>query len=978
MDSRHRLNAGPYKMFNQTGKRNLLQQLYQDYQQQPDAPLNLPSITEEQLDLLDQIKQTLNRSSHQAQSEKVKIWHGLAWKIAYQTEDDDQIAQAHWCSAIFYNTHDILESLEHQQKAVAHFKKTGQRELEGRALIGCVHQMSRLGWLDEAEKDIKRCIDCLHDVPYYRDWPMVYINQSLLYISMGYHSRAVDATYAAEKKAIELADHDPQKRAHYDSYRIQALINRGLAEIILKAQTNIASEWLQQALELCQHYPDEPSTPYLMGLVCLNLARISTLRVELFEALGHLQDARDSFEQAEVGTMQAIVQLHAAEIYQRLMMPQHAVNMAKEAATSFTNARLATDAVEAYLIVVETILQQGRRKSNAQKYLTSAKPLLGSISPYLESLWTVYNAHPRLQTEEQYAHSLQQIEPVIEMLPQVASLQHTLKARLVAAELASHLGQSDIDSRYKAIATEAKEQGLAHLELSAYMGLADEQSGEKAIQTLRQAADILARSRQAMPVEELKANLLTGQIDIYVKLIEALLQSQNKSIATQTLLEAKGAIWHDLLLKEGRSEPVPEWVQARNELSYWQEQRLLLGLNNDPNDPSSFEFYKQKIEEAEAELENVGRTRYLAHQQSNAAPLPNLAKIQSHIDPKSIMLDYLVGSEHVYVCLISSDQEPEWLKLGQVGQIKDRMNSFSRQLNGLLSIKDTQRRYQSAQNQITLVQEILAELYELLIEPVHSWLNEQNLTVEMLHIAPDQWLYSVPWSALFDGQAYLGQQYPIALYPSAYLFALNMENAELQPTEQTDNIVDPKTVLLLGHPGHDPKNQLHYIEDELTQLQQIIPEAEVFPRATRDHYRHIQKPTCIHIAAHGHFKSKTPLLSGLEMEDGHFLLADVFKLDLHGTELVIPSACETGVAPERGGVVLALSGAFLCSGAKSVIASQWKVDDEATPKLMTSFYRAWRAGYTIAHALQQAQADVRAYHEHPFYWAAFQPLSRCK
>lgn len=92
-------------------------------------------------------------------------------------------------------------------------------------------------------------------------------------------------------------------------------------------------------------------------------------------------------------------------------------------------------------------------------------------------------------------------------------------------------------------------------------------------------------------------------------------------------------------------------------------------------------------------------------------------------------------------------------------------------------------------------------------------------------------------------------------------------------------------------------------------------------------------------------------------------------------DLVVLSACETGVGPElRGEGLLSLNNAFLQSGARSVVSTLWKVDDQATLELMTEFYRLMvNENKLPAEALRLAQLKLRKNprYSSPLYWAAF-------
>ncbi|MBM3221897.1 MAG: CHAT domain-containing protein [Candidatus Rokubacteria bacterium] len=109
-------------------------------------------------------------------------------------------------------------------------------------------------------------------------------------------------------------------------------------------------------------------------------------------------------------------------------------------------------------------------------------------------------------------------------------------------------------------------------------------------------------------------------------------------------------------------------------------------------------------------------------------------------------------------------------------------------------------------------------------------------------------------------------------------------------------------------------------------------------------------------------------------EDGILTALEASGLDLEGTDLVVLSACETGVGEvRRGEGVYGLRRAFLIAGARTLVMSLWKVDDVATAALMSHFYRRLASGENKAEALRQAQVEVRREERwrHPYFWASF-------
>jgi len=178
--------------------------------------------------------------------------------------------------------------------------------------------------------------------------------------------------------------------------------------------------------------------------------------------------------------------------------------------------------------------------------------------------------------------------------------------------------------------------------------------------------------------------------------------------------------------------------------------------------------------------------------------------------------------------------------------------------------------------------------------------------------------------------------------------------------------------------------------------------------ATEAKLKSIKAPALMHVATHGYFlqdvestgsafgvhldnANNNPLLrSGLmlanasatvsgkrmpnlESNDNGILTAyEAMNLNLNGTDLVILSACETGLGDVKAGEgVYGLQRAFLVAGADALIMSLWKVDDAATQQLMTNFYSNWIKLGNKQKAFKQAQLQLMSKYKEPFYWGAF-------
>jgi CHAT domain-containing protein len=179
----------------------------------------------------------------------------------------------------------------------------------------------------------------------------------------------------------------------------------------------------------------------------------------------------------------------------------------------------------------------------------------------------------------------------------------------------------------------------------------------------------------------------------------------------------------------------------------------------------------------------------------------------------------------------------------------------------------------------------------------------------------------------------------------------------------------------------------------------------------------VQAPRVLHLATHGFFEPdqttkhqelgtgqssrlEDPMLrSGLffaganhrlsgkststDLDDGVLTAYEVSSMNLQGTELVVLSACETGLGENAAGEgVFGLRRALQVAGAESILLSMWSVPDKETQELMTLFYEKWLAGEDKHQALREAELEMRArvksrYRKDlPQYWAAFVLVGR--
>lgn len=108
-------------------------------------------------------------------------------------------------------------------------------------------------------------------------------------------------------------------------------------------------------------------------------------------------------------------------------------------------------------------------------------------------------------------------------------------------------------------------------------------------------------------------------------------------------------------------------------------------------------------------------------------------------------------------------------------------------------------------------------------------------------------------------------------------------------------------------------------------------------------------------------------------DDGVLTAKEIAALDLHKTELVVLSACKSGLGDITVDGIAGLQRGFKKAGVQAMLMTLWPIDDTASKIFMYAFYQSLVAGQTKQAALRHAQQTLRAMEEYnyPRYWAAF-------
>jgi CHAT domain-containing protein len=370
----------------------------------------------------------------------------------------------------------------------------------------------------------------------------------------------------------------------------------------------------------------------------------------------------------------------------------------------------------------------------------------------------------------------------------------------------------------------------------------------------------------------------------------------------------------------------------------------------------------QEVREREAAISEINlqlRQRTLGI--SSLSDPFDIDALRKDLGAETILVEYFSLDSRLLAFVVTEDQL-EIVYLPDVEeQVEAALRQFYFQLGALRHGAESLSLHGYLPELAARARHHLSRLYDLLIRPL-----EDRLGTRRLVVVPHRFLHYVPFQALFDGSNYLIEHREVCCVPSAAVLQYCL-GAPHHPLER---------VTLLGI--SDQRNPR--ARDEVLALAHLFPEgiALVDGQANRDSlFAHSKNSHILHLASHGNFRQDNPLFSALQLSDGWLTVRDIYQLDLTGCELVTLSACETGVnALTPGDEWIGLSRGFFSAGARSLLVSQWVVDDAATAELMIDFYSHLRAGASPATALRSAQCRLLKEKPHPYFWAPFVVLGR--
>lgn len=366
-------------------------------------------------------------------------------------------------------------------------------------------------------------------------------------------------------------------------------------------------------------------------------------------------------------------------------------------------------------------------------------------------------------------------------------------------------------------------------------------------------------------------------------------------------------------------------------------------------------------------LESVRRARALQHPEVDDAEVGVAsAEMQPGLDVEALRRCYTDGralvvygttGDELMAVVVADGRVRLVRRLAERAQVQGQLKRLHFQIDGLragvahIAAHGPQLLQRSTAH--------LQSLYRAIWAPLTAALGRAT----DVSVVPCDALQAIPFAALHDGQRWMDEVCHLRLMPSAAM-AIRRSSASAPAAEASRRRV------LVGESSGLPQVRAE-LEAAASALQPatVMLDAQASVQATLDAFAHAE---VLHLACHAEFRSDSPGFSALHLDDGLLTAAQIEEQRLTA-RLVVLSACDTGRAQAApGDEGLGLVRAFLVAGAQEVVASLWAVDDEATAALMGHFYRRWRGnGQRAALALQEARADLRRTHPHPYHWAAF-------
>ncbi len=476
----------------------------------------------------------------------------------------------------------------------------------------------------------------------------------------------------------------------------------------------------------------------------------------------------------------------------------------------------------------------------------------------------------------------------------------------------------------------------------------------EAEKSFKQAVAITESSREPLPGEEFRIAFLDGKLEPFNQLAKIALAENRTEDAlscvergrSRSLLETIGS---GITTAKSAKRYSVEALRLREELN-WYYSRL-------GSDERSVKV-QSEITRRERRLSDLLRREQSLDERGSKSKVRrsddfDIALVRKALGPDRALVEYVNFGGKLSAFVLTSDDLRFAEDLSDDKAIAEELERLRFQFG---SLRYGRRSMSAFAGQLkNRADASLSRLREMLIAPIEPLIADRDLV-----IVPSTSVHYVPFSALFDGSAYLVQSRRISMAPSASIWQTMRSRARSQF----------KSTLLVGFADEAAPE----VENEVRAISEIVqgPRLFVGKDATFANFlENAGRHDLIHIACHGSFRADNPLYSNLRLADGLINVRDISSQKFKAG-LVVLSACETGVNRLfPGEEIIGLARGFLSSGVKSLVLSLWTVNDEATKRFMMGFYSFLQRGNSVEASLRHAQISFIAENEHPYYWSPF-------
>jgi len=457
----------------------------------------------------------------------------------------------------------------------------------------------------------------------------------------------------------------------------------------------------------------------------------------------------------------------------------------------------------------------------------------------------------------------------------------------------------------------------------------------------RRAVEVIEQHRLNIDTEVNKIGFAADRQAVYGALVDLLYRQHDFAGMFQFIERGKARALVDLLANKWQDSP-PSGLPASAIEHYQRYNQLDAQARYQVSSTDALPNSMAQLTAARNEL--LRSAPMLASLVSVQAA--DLTQIRARLQPDESLLEYFAVGDSVYLLVL--DRNDTWAYHLNGKQLHQQIADFRRAI---------------ARRAPAEISRLARSLYDQLLRPARQRLRAQ------LTIVPHSPLHYLPFVALHDGQDWLLKNHSVRMLPSASVEALLAGI----PRQTSPNM------LILANPATgSSSNDLLNAELEARAIASNFPSARLLLRDAASERAFRAESAAfgyLHLATHGKFQSSAPLksfllLAGDDDFDGLLTVDEIYNLKLHA-DLVSLSACETGLG--RGGAgddVVGLVRGFFYSGARSLLASYWAVDDQATSELMQAFYRNLQR-MNKRDALRAAQLAALAQRQEPYFWASF-------